>query len=107
MARQHKHTHLIGGALALGVVFVSGAAFAQSSTYQYPIGRPVDDGGLVSGAVNTNPQTFNYAAPQQSEYHYPIGRPVDDGGLVAEPAAPVPAPVRHISYRHRNKSASR
>jgi hypothetical protein len=107
MARQHRRTHLIGGAIVLGVAFASVTAFAQS--YQYPIGRNANDGGLVPGAVNTNPPTYNYAAPQQSAYHYPIGRNVNDGGLVPEPAAiTTTTAVRHIRYRHTgNKSASR
>jgi hypothetical protein len=83
MARQNTHAKLaIGVALTLGVAFAALPAFAQSA-YQYPIGRNADDGGLVPGAVNTNPsrQYYNYAASQPEEYHYPIGRAANDGGM--------------------------
>jgi hypothetical protein len=107
MVRQHRRAHLIGGATVFGIAFASVTAFAQS--YHYPIGRNVDDGGPVPGAVNPNPPTYNYAAPQQSAYHYPIGRNVDDGGRVPEPAAiTTTMVVRHTRYHHtRSKSASR
>jgi hypothetical protein len=101
-----RHTHFICGALALGVVFASGAAFAQSA-YNYPIGRPVNDGGLVPGAVSTGSQAYAQTAPQAGAYKYPVGRNVDDGGLVPEPtAASMTTVVHHGRYHHIHRPIS-
>lgn len=98
MARQYTRAKLaIGGALALGVAFAALPAFAQSA-YQYPVGRPANDGGMVAGAVNTNPQPqqyYNYAASQPGEYHYPIGRPLNDGGTAAGSVNTNPQPQNY------------
>jgi len=83
MARQNIRARLaISGALALGAAFAALPGFAQSA-YHYPVGRSANDGGLVAGAVNTNParQYYNYAAAQPAEYHYPVGRAANDGGM--------------------------
>jgi hypothetical protein len=99
MARQNWRAQLaIGGALALGVVCASLPAFAQGA-YQYPIGRSANDGGMVVGAVNTNPpqQYYNYAAPQPADYHYPIGRSANDGGMAPGSVNTNPQP-QNYSY---------
>jgi hypothetical protein len=86
MARQNMRAKLaIGGALALGVAFAALPASAQSP-YQYPVGRPANDGGMAAGAVSTSPQPqqyYNSAASQPSDFHYATGRPANDGGMVS------------------------
>ena len=87
----------IGGALALGVALASMPAFAQSAN-QYPVGRPMNNGGMVSGAVSSNPQPqqyYNYAASQPKDY--PIGRPLNDGGMASGAANTNPQP-QNYSY---------
>ena len=99
MARKNMRAKLaLGGALTLGVALAALPAFAQSA-YQYPIGRNANDGGMVAGAVNTNPsrQYYNYAASQPTDYHYPIGRAANDGGMAPGSVNTNPQP-QNYSY---------
>jgi hypothetical protein len=105
---------LAASTLALGTALTAIPALAQdygsgannTQQYKYPIGRPMNDGGVApqssqnngpqssaaqqtrsarirtNGAVNQSPSN---AATAQN-YHYPMGRSMDDGGFPQEQA---------------------
>lgn len=93
----------LGGALACGIAFAASAVSAQE--YHYPVGRGVNDGGLVnvSGAMPAAMSRHRgYSPRRQTGYSYPTGRGVNDGGLVSVAAG---GPVRSMRSASPQPSA--
>jgi hypothetical protein len=95
-------------AVAVGAAFAAVPAFAQNSSQgsaqqsQYPVGRPMNDGGYQAQSQNSNnaqridarenrgASTAPSSTAQNSQY--PIGRGMNDGGFPAQQAQNNAAP---------------
>jgi len=73
--------------IAIGfAAFTFGAAMVAAPALAQQIGRPANDGGLVSEPTTPASRPLYNSVPQQAAaQHY--GKPVNDGGTVEEPGA--------------------